>query len=138
MFHWPIDFKTLEKPSSPNFAIACPNSWCNIQPDIVSRTFSVSVQQLQAAWQVVITKEPRFKQLKQQGYQQLYVQRSRVWRFPDYIAVEFIALDPDHSTIAMVSQSKYGYYDFGVNLARLKRLYVQLAKTIKVSSDQAS
>lgn len=138
MFHWPVDFKQLQRPASPNLALLCTPGTCSAGVDIDAQRFPVSVQRLESAWQAVIAKEPRFKLLKSQGYQQLYVQRSLVWRFPDYIAVEFVPMGTGHSGIAMVSQSKYGHYDFGVNLARLKRLYQRLCDQLKPASAAVS
>lgn len=49
-----------------------------------------------------------------------YVQRSAIMRFPDYISVRVLA-DGEGSALAMLSRSRYGYSDLGVNEARLRR-----------------
>ena len=54
------------------------------------------------------------------GQHMTYVQRSERLKMPDYISVKFIDLENDTSTIAIYSQSRYGYGDLGVNEARVK------------------
>jgi len=48
-----------------------------------------------------------------------YVQRSQSLNLPDYISVKFIDLNGGNSTIAIYSQSRFGYDDLGVNEKRV-------------------
>ena len=42
-------------------------------------------------------------------------------RFPDLVTVEFVALAPDRSSLALYSRARYGRSDFGVNRRRVLR-----------------
>lgn len=48
-----------------------------------------------------------------------YVQRSWLFAFPDYVTVRFIEVDDDTSTLALLSRSRYGRSDLGVNEKRI-------------------
>jgi len=57
-----------------------------------------------------------------------YIQRSALMQFPDSITVRFISLGKNQSTLAIYSRSHYGYSDFGVNEARIRKWLVGLAR----------
>ena len=59
-------------------------------------------------------------------HQYTYIQRSRLFHFPDTINVKLIALPNHQSTIAIYSRSKYGYGDLGVNKKRVQHWIKQL------------
>lgn len=120
------DFKALKRPSSPNYYLACPADYCNIKPDVISPTYPISIAMLRARWLAAIKPEPRWVLLHAKGDQLEYVQRSWLFRFPDYISVQFIKRGEDKSSIAILSRAKYGYYDFGVNHKRVTRLLERL------------
>jgi hypothetical protein len=42
----------------------------------------------------------------------IYMQHSPIFRFPYIVTVEFIALRPERSGVAVYSRSRYGRYDF--------------------------
>jgi hypothetical protein len=46
---------------------------------------------------------------------ELVQQRSRLFRFPDFISVRFLPLGDDRSTLIVYSRTKYGRRDFSVN-----------------------
>lgn len=122
-----INFNQLIRPSSPNYYLACPPNRCNIKPNKISNTYSIPVDTLKKKWQLAIQSEPRFKLVHDDDAdQKTYVQRSFLFRFPDYITVKFYALGADKSTLAILSRSKYGYSDFGVNKSRVNRLLKRL------------
>ncbi len=50
-----------------------------------------------------------------------YIQRSRLFAFPDYISVKFIDLPEGGSTIAVYSRARYGRSDLDVNQKRVER-----------------
>lgn len=114
-----IDFNAIILPKSPNYCLAGLN--CHGKQKITVPIFNVSVQQLKIAWANMLKHEPRIKVLKTQPEQQQLVQRSRIFRFPDLIDVQFIAVDHTQSTLAIFSRSIYGHSDFGVNCDRVKR-----------------
>ena len=123
-----IDFNHLKRPGSPNYYLACPKDACNIKPDIESPCFDVSAIQLQEAWQKVIDNVVRYTELSRNvdENQIQYVQRSLIMRFPDYVTVHFMPLAEGASTLAILSYSKYGHSDFGVNKKRVDSLLSSL------------
>lgn len=131
----PTDFKKLQLPSTPNYYLICPENFCHVTPNEISPIYSVSVEMLQFAWLRMVEKEPRvtliFSNPSEFKYQ--YIQRTRVFRFPDYIDVQFISLGKDKSTLALYSRARYGYYDFHVNQKRANRWLTLLTQSISVS-----
>ncbi len=117
-----VDFKKLSRPDKPNWYLMCPKDFCNTKPDLVSPCFEANEGKLKAAWERVIAKEPRISKISETKEVTQYIQRSLVFRFPDYLSVQFIALNSDQSTLALLSFSKYGHSDFGVNKDRVDRL----------------
>jgi uncharacterized protein (DUF1499 family) len=124
------DFKQLKRPSSPNYYVVCPKDYCNIKPDVDSKTYPVSAETLHHLWLKSIKNEPRFKLLHSEKERLEYVQRSFVFRFPDYVSVYFLDVGNNESRIALLSRSKYGHSDFGVNKKRVKRLLKNLNKEV--------
>lgn len=124
----PVDFENLKIPNSPNYYFACPENFCNAVSNQIVPTFSMPVSALIQSWQAMIKQQPRTKLLQADisKHRYFYVQRSLIFRFPDYITVQFIAIDDYHSTVAIFSQSKYGYSDLGVNKKRVKAWLTQL------------
>ena len=112
------DFKNLQLPTTPNYCLVCPN--CNGKLQIKAPQFTLSTSELQQKWNTMIAQQPRVKLIKHEGDRYRYVQRSKVFRFPDIIDVEFIKIDATHSSLNALSRSVYGYSDFGVNYDRLK------------------
>jgi uncharacterized protein (DUF1499 family) len=51
----------------------------------------------------------------------VYIQHSPIFRFPDIITLEFLALAPERSSVAVYSRSRYGRYDFAENRKRVER-----------------
>jgi len=71
----------------------------------------------------VIAAEPRLVQVAAEPGQRrsVLIQRSALFRFPDLVTVEFVALAPDRSSLALYSRARYGRSDFGVNRRRVLR-----------------
>lgn len=127
-----LNFKTLKKPKTPNYYLVSPKDFCPFAPNKTSPIYNIDHRKLYVAWAKMITQQPRTDLIlideKQMQYQ--YVQRSRLFRFPDYINVEFIPLSIKTSTLAIFSQSKYGYIDFGANETRIKHWLNALSKSL--------
>ena len=56
-----------------------------------------------------------------------WVQRSRLMGYPDYISVRVLPAGAGQETVAVLSRSRFGQSDLGVNAARLARLRAALA-----------
>ncbi len=117
-----INFKTLQPPKTPNYFLACPENYCATKPDRITHAYAVNSVTLQTTWSELVLRQPRTKVLREDlANQQIdYQQRSRFFRFPDFITVQFISLSPHSSTLAIFSRSKYGHSDLGVNRQRIE------------------
>jgi uncharacterized protein (DUF1499 family) len=122
----PIDFATLTRRSSPNDALVCPPDLCTrAAVDIAPPEYPVSAERLRAIVAEVAAEEPRTLAWSNspagESDQDRYVARSRLMRFPDAVEVRIIPRGENRSTLALYSRSEIGYWDFGVNRARLER-----------------
>ena len=116
----PMDFARIERPASPNTALAAPVGFQPV-PDIVTRPYSMPALALYAALQDVALRQERVFPLAaypERG-QAFWVARSAVFNFPDVISAEIRANTPETSTIVLYSRSIYGSSDLGVNRRRL-------------------
>ena len=129
-----IDFHKIQLPKTPNYYLVCPKDYCNDKQNQLSPIFSVSVNQLNKAWQQMIAKH-HIKPVAQdlQTFQYTYIQRTRWLRFPDTINVKLIPISNTQSTIAIYSKSKYGYGDMGVNKKRVKAWLQQLSINLDIA-----
>jgi uncharacterized protein (DUF1499 family) len=116
-----VDFASLQRGSTPNQYLLCPEGLCTTETDGAAPVFDMPANQLQVAWDEMVAAEPRTQVLRRDvtNMEVDYVQRSRLFRFPDIISVRFIPMDDAHSTLAIYSRSVYGKGDMGVNHARI-------------------
>jgi len=112
----PMRLAGLERPASPNTALAAPAGF-QPHPDIVTRVYAVPADALFAAIRAVAATQPRTFLAASYGErrQAHYVVRSAVFNFPDLVTVEVGA----DSTLVLWSRSVYGRSDLGVNARRL-------------------
>ncbi len=96
--------------------------------------FALPWRRLRDTWTDMIAAEPRVVPVESQGRRLVYIQHSPVFRFPDIITVEFVALGPDRSGIALFSRSRYGRNDFGKNRERVERWLGLLEKAAPVAA----
>lgn len=118
-----VDFAHLDLPSRDNVYLMCPADplICNLKADEASPTFSVDLARLRDRWMEMAAAEPRVRLVGTDKDRQhlVYIQHSFFFRFPDVITVEFLATGNGRSTLALLSRSRYGKGDFGVNAARV-------------------
>lgn len=116
------DFEDLPIVDTPNYYTVCPPDFCNYEPSDISPVYPVEINKVIKSWKKVIDSQPRVTKLAtdDDNYQYTYMQRSKLLRFPDIINVKFIPLENNHTTVAIYSQSKYGYSDMGVNKKRVE------------------
>jgi len=132
-----VDFKNIRLPTTPNFYIMCPASYCPKSAHaVVSPEFNVSVAALQVRWNNMIKKQARTTLLTSEdtNLQRLYVQLTALWHFPDFIDVRFISLDENRATLAIYSHSYFGHSDFGVNKKRVVQWIEELRPEVDVLS----
>lgn len=119
-----MDFTGLELKATPNRYLLCPPGMdTKARPHGESPVFPIAAEGLLLAWQRVALSQPRVAMVRddRESGQCDFVQRSFLFRFPDTISVEVIALDSDTSTCAIYSRSTYGRGDLGVNRRRVRR-----------------
>jgi uncharacterized protein (DUF1499 family) len=116
-----VDFASLQRAPVPNQYLLCPAGMCLAETDGAAPVFNLPADQLQGDWELMIVDQPRVQEVRRDltAMQVDYVQRSRLFRFPDLITVRFIPVDDTHSTVAIYSRSIYGKGDMGVNHARI-------------------
>ena len=118
-----IDLILGNKSDTPNDALACPLSFCQGRANYTVPIFQLSKAVLTVRVQEIIKSEPRTTLIHSNPNldQLIFVQRSRLFGFPDTIWVQFVDLRSESSLI-IYSRSNYGYWDFGVNRKRVKSL----------------
>ncbi len=118
------DFRTLRRHRRPNDYLILPDDLpSSATPDRLSPVFPVSRDGLGLLVKRVALAEPRTVLLEndEDGCHFEFRQRSRIFRFPDFVTVECRHADNDRSTLAIWSRSKYGISDRGVNRKRVER-----------------
>jgi len=111
------DFQHLNLPKTPSFFLACPDKFCNVSPNILSPVYSVSAADLYNHFNVMVSKYRNVNfvyEIPEQGQFGL-VAYTTIFRIPNDVTVQFIALSDTTSTIAIYSRQRLGLYDFGDN-----------------------
>lgn len=129
-----VNFKQLTLSNKPNFYLVCPPAYCNIKSNAISKTYPIGVIKLVDLWREIISEQPKLRLLNSdpEKNQYQYVQYSKVFKFPDYIDIEFIPIADNQSTLAIYSRARFGYYDFQVN----KKRVIHLLNLIETSVNQ--
>ncbi|GGE02436.1 Uncharacterized conserved protein, DUF1499 family [Gemmobacter megaterium] len=113
---WHVDPVVAPDPATPN--------WARIQPgEIVAPEGTLA-----ARLEVALAREPNMRHLAgslREGWAS-YVQRSRWIGYPDYISLRILPHAAGGETLAVLSRSRFGRSDLGVNTARLARLRTAL------------
>jgi uncharacterized protein (DUF1499 family) len=115
-----MDMKHIQRPDSPNTALAAP-AGNQPAPDIVTPAFASPAKRLYDAVRTVAMAQDRvFLAAEYPAERQMhFVARSAVFNFPDLITAQVTETGPDSSTLVLYSRSVYGHRDFGVNRRRL-------------------
>lgn len=117
---FPIDFATLDRGAKPNTFLVLPEGFATTA--IVDRASPVwpglAPADLLAAFKAAALDAPRTALEREAEAQLELVQRSALFRFPDYITAEAVAVDGG-AALCIFSRSKLGYSDFGVNAKRI-------------------
>lgn len=126
-----MDMSHIQRPSSPNTALAAPEGTLP-PPDIVTPVYRVPAARLFAAIGAVAAAQPRVFMAGEFAAQRQihFVARSAVLNFPDLITAQVDAAGPDGSTLVLYSRSVYGYGDLGVNRQRLTDWLAALRATM--------
>jgi hypothetical protein len=113
----------LRPPLPGNGFLACPPGFCAVPEARTSPVFDMPWERLHDYWNEMIDGEPRvvLATAEPERRRFVYIQHSALLRFPDIVSIEFVAVAPGRSSVAVYSRSRYGSYDFGVNRARVER-----------------
>ncbi|MBK8177091.1 MAG: DUF1499 domain-containing protein [Rhodospirillales bacterium] len=129
-----MDFATLIRASSPNSWLVAPKG-LEIPPpppDGESPVFNVPPTDLAQAWIAIIKRQPRVTvvAVSPDGRHIEARQVSKVFGFIDDISAAIVPLGATGSTIAVYSRSRVGYWDLGVNRARVRAWLAALSERI--------
>lgn len=113
------DLMRLERPSSPNTALAAPEGF-SPKPDVVTPGYKADPQALLAALGRVAASQPRTYALAEAPERRDWVARTRVANFPDEVAAQAMPRAGGGSDLVLYSRSIYGHSDFGVNRKRVQ------------------
>jgi len=122
-----VDLRTIERSGAPNDALACPAGACRAAADFESPAFALEPGALMAAVRRVVAARPRTELVARDAAldQLVFVERSRLFGFPDTIRVQG-ARAAGGASVIVYSRSNAGYWDLGVNRARVRALLAAL------------
>lgn len=112
-------FHKLQRPDSPNHWLAAPAGFSG-NPDAPAPVFEVPVAVLREAFMTMLRQTPGVAVAEETATGLHAVATTRLFRFRDDIRVQFIAVGPQQSTLAVYSASRAGYWDFGTNRRRVE------------------
>lgn len=113
---WHVDPVTVADPSTPN--------WSRIAAGEIVAPTGTLAPRIEAA----LAGEERVALLAgllAEGWA-TYVQRSRLMGYPDYLSIRILPAGDGQETLVVLSRSRFGQSDLGVNAARLARLRAAL------------
>jgi uncharacterized protein (DUF1499 family) len=124
-----VTLAELRDPIPGNAFLACPPGYCAATA-LESPVFALSVDRLAEDWAETIAGESGIVQVEDNpaAHRIVLIQHTPLLRFPDIITVEFVAIAPDRSSLAIYSRARYGRGDFGTNRKRVLRWLNRLAQ----------
>jgi hypothetical protein len=107
--------------------------------DAASPVFLMAAAELWHSWLALAREQPRTALWAQdkRSWRSLHVQRSPVFRFPDLVRAEIMALGPGRSSLVLESRSRFGCWDLGVNRRRVTRWLHDLQQTLAPDSPRS-
>ena len=117
-----LDPTLVARTGRPNDRLLCPEGFCRAPADAPAPILEAAPERVFAAWQAVIEAAPRTTLLHVDARELRLVaeQRSRLFGFVDTIAIKVLPLPDGRTSFAAYSRSETGYWDLGVNAARLE------------------
>lgn len=122
-------FDTLNRPASPNHWLVAPAGFV-VKPDAVAPVYGVSASRLREAFGAVVRQTPRAVVSAETADGLHVVVTTAVFGFKDDLRVQFIAVSPQQSTLALYSASRAGYWDLGTNRRRVEDWLARLAAVV--------
>jgi uncharacterized protein (DUF1499 family) len=127
------DFATLTLSWKPNqFLVLPPGFTAQAKAHAESPVFAKTPDQVLDALKRVALAEPRTTVLAEDRarHQLALVQKSKTFRFPDFIDAQAVPLAAGQTALAIYSRAKLGIRDFGVNRARVERWLAALRQQL--------
>lgn len=127
------DFHTLRLSWRPNQYLVLPEGYAAVaKPHRTSPVFATGAEPVLEAVKRVALAEPRTDLVGEDRarHQLEFVQRSKIFRFPDRVTVEAVPVGAGGTALAIYSRAKLGIRDFGVNRARVERWLAALAAAL--------
>ncbi|WP_440958786.1 DUF1499 domain-containing protein [Oceanicaulis sp. LC35] len=116
---FPLNFSTLVPDTRPRRWLVLPEGFkAAVAPDQTSPVFSVAPDALLAAFKGYAQEQPRVSLVREGEGQVELVQRTKLFRFPDYITAEAFDVEGG-AALAIYSRAVIGYSDIGVNRKRI-------------------
>lgn len=118
-----IDFATLKLNWKPNQFLLAPSGLCqSAQPHVESPIFDMPPDFLLDNVRQIALSAPRTKEVADRPTptQTVFVEKSKVFRFPDLIDVMTVPVGENQSALAIYSRAQIGIRDFGVNRKRIE------------------
>ena len=127
------DLRTVKRPDTPNAYLICAPGLCTAPADEPGPIVDAAPEKVLVAALSVAAREANVTPGDADAAlsQLVFVQRSAVFRFPDIVSVQAIALPDGRTAIALYSRAVYGHWDFGVNKARAKRWMAAIEAELK-------
>ena len=118
---WHVDPATARPGATLNQYLAAPRGTTAATADAETRLYPESPRALLARFDAIARAQPRTRVVAgdPDSLMITYVQRSRVFGFPDYLTVKAVAVEGGAGLIVW-SRARYGRGDFGVNRARVE------------------
>lgn len=135
------DMRTIERPSSPNNAVAGPAGSGRQAVELVTEPIAMAPAALYPIVKAALTGMPNTYLLAEYAdrSQMHFVVRSKVLNFPDIVSIQIENGGRENeSLITLYSRSIYGYYDFGANKARLLPLLARIDMAITQAEQPAT
>lgn len=126
---WHVDPVTAPTPETPNSYRVVPPGTPVPASSRESPVYAASPSELMAAFEAHALAQPDTMRLagsSADGYV-TFVQRTPLVKYPDYISVRAVDLGGGQSALAILSRSRYGQSDMGVNKARIDNWLEALA-----------
>jgi uncharacterized protein (DUF1499 family) len=127
-----VAFGRLMRRWTPNDALACPPGECgSADVDLRPPRYPLTADELRRRVRRYFEAQgATLVGTEDAGLHDRFVARTLLMRFPDTIDVEVFPLDAEHATLAVYSRSQLGYWDFGVNLRRIRALLEALGPAV--------
>jgi uncharacterized protein (DUF1499 family) len=117
---FPIDFSTLQPDTRPRRWLALPPGFsAAAEPDQHSPVVDAAPETLLATFKDIALAAPRTALTNEGGGQLEVVQKSALFRFPDYVTAAAVAVEGG-SALCVYSRAVVGQYDFNVNKKRVE------------------